>query len=104
MDSKLFDYNADFGIVQKWHYDESTDTAIIESVQDHTAIVEANRNKFNRMDERSDWKGDMHHVATIPLVLIQELKQKGILDDQVALKKWLNDPENRFFRTRPGQV
>jgi hypothetical protein len=33
-----------------------------------------------------------------------DLKKKGILDDQVALKRWLNDPENRYFRTRPGQV
>ena len=27
-----------------------------------------------------------------------------ILDDEAAMKRWLNDPDNRFFRTRPGRV
>ena len=26
------------------------------------------------------------------------------IDKQKALKKWLNDPENRVFRTRGGEV
>jgi len=31
-------------------------------------------------------------------------KSEGKLDDQAFLKKWLNDPDNRLFRTRPGEV
>ncbi|WP_176052593.1 hypothetical protein [Paraburkholderia caribensis] len=104
MSKKVFDYAPEFGITRYWHYDESNDKATIEEVQDHSTIVEVNKNRFNQMDERANWKGDMHHVATIPLVILQDLKMKGILDDKVAFKKWLNDPENRFFRTRPGKV
>jgi hypothetical protein len=33
-----------------------------------------------------------------------ELKQQGIIDDPKALRRWLNDPDNRYFRTRPGRV
>ena len=32
------------------------------------------------------------------------LKAEGKLDDDAYMKRWLNDPDNRFFRTRPGQV
>lgn len=38
------------------------------------------------------------------MVVYYDLKAKGILDDPVAIKKWLNDPENKYFRTREGNV
>ena len=46
----------------------------------------------------------MSRVASIPLTVYYDLKQKGILDDQAAMKKWLNDPDNELFRTRKGKV
>jgi hypothetical protein len=46
----------------------------------------------------------MQRVATLPLVLWMKLKQDGILDDPRALRRWLNDPDNRAFRTRPGRL
>jgi hypothetical protein len=36
--------------------------------------------------------------------LFYRLKKDGIIDDPSAMKRWLNDPDNRFFRTRPGRV
>ena len=33
-----------------------------------------------------------------------EMKAEGKLDDQAYMKRWLNDPDNRAFRTRPGEV
>ena len=66
--------------------------------------AEDNKATFKQFDERADWKGDMHKVASIPMSIFYDLKRKGILDDPVAMKKWLNDPDNRVFRTRPGQV
>jgi len=32
------------------------------------------------------------------------MKAEGKIDDQEYMKKWLNDSDNKFFRTRPGQV
>jgi hypothetical protein len=46
----------------------------------------------------------MHHVAQIPMALYYDLKSKGITEDPARMKAWLNDPENRYFRTRPGTV
>ncbi|MEX3555344.1 MAG: hypothetical protein VB131_01515 [Burkholderia gladioli] len=104
MESRVFDTIPEFGIVQYWHYDPASDTATIESVQDHAAIVETNRRAFNATDERARYHDGMHHVARIPLVVLQDLMAKGITKDPKAMKKWLNDPENRYFRVRPGRV
>jgi hypothetical protein len=50
------------------------------------------------------WKGDMHHVATIPMSIYAELVQKGITRDPARMKQWLNDRDNRVFRIKDGTV
>lgn len=87
-----------------WHYDADKDEAIIENIVDATGVVEDNKAEFNAVDERAGWKGDMHKVASIPMSLYYDLKAKGITEDPARMKAWLNDPDNRFFRTRPGRV
>ena len=103
MDNKIFDVNPELGITRTWHYNDETDEATIQTQQDVTAIVEENKNEFNQVDERAKW-GEFSRVASIPLSLYYELKKEGKLEDQAYMKRWLNDPENRHFRTRPGQV
>ena len=103
METRIFDVNPQFGITQFWHYDPDTDKVVIEAKQSHAAIVEANKSEFNATDERARW-GEGQHVARILLVILQDLQLKGILADQKKFKAWLNDPENRHFRTRPGKV
>ena len=67
-------------------------------------ITAANRALHAQTDERAGWKGDMHRVASIPLVIYFDLLQKGIAQDKGAMRRWLNDPENAHFRTRPGRI
>jgi hypothetical protein len=104
METRLFNVMPEFGIVEKWHYDEQNDVAHIESIQNPTAIIEGNKAVFNATDEHARYGDGVHHVARIPLVVLQDLKKRGIADDPKRLKAWLNDPENRFFRVRPGRV
>ena len=104
MYSKLFDIDPVTGVKKMWHYDGDKDEAIIETVVDATDVIEENKAAFNQIDEKAGWKGDMHKVASIPMALFYDLKKQGIIDDQARLKAWLNDPDNRFFRTRPGRV
>jgi hypothetical protein len=46
----------------------------------------------------------MVKVAELPLATYMLLKQLGIMDDSKRFKTWLNDPDNRFFRTYDGRV
>jgi len=104
MNNQVFDENKEAGITRFWHFDDETGQATIQTQQDVTAVVEANKADFNKVDERANWKGEWHHVASIPEGVYYQLKAEGKLDDQAYMKRWLNDPDNRFFRTRPGQV
>jgi hypothetical protein len=46
-------------------------------------------------------------VASIPLVIIEKYKnEKGIdlMKDKAAMKRFLNDPDNKFLRVKPGKI
>lgn len=83
-------------------------TYLIETSQDITGIIEGNKAQFNAIDEKAKW-GEWTKVASIPNVVVDELNKQGIMRgfgvlDEKRFKAFLNDPDNRFFRTRPGQV
>ncbi len=105
-DPRLVSHNPETGVSTLFHYDPVTDEFTLEDVQDVESGVTLNREFFKDFDERANWKGDLHLVASIPLVVYRELERKGITPDKDAagFRKWLNDPDNRFFRTRPGRV
>jgi len=89
----------------------NTDTGtVIEVVQDITDIVEQNKQEFNNAS--TTWgDGDVftNKIATIPFTVIDKLNQKGIMRgfhvlDKKKFAAWLNDRDNRVFRTKPGQI
>ena len=47
---------------------------------------------------------DLRHVAEVPMVIYQQMIRDGSINDKKALKKWLNDPDNRPFRTWKGRI
>jgi phage-related protein len=71
--------------------------------QDVTGIVEANKRARNEID-RHQKHGEWSKVASIPMSIYYDLKAKGIADDPKRLAKWLNDSENRAFRTRDARI
>ena len=101
MSERLITDDALTGIKTYLEYDGTDDNAVIRKEQDVTGIVESNRAAFDAAPKR--W-GDMTHVGRIPLTVYYELERKGILNDQDALRKWLNDPENAMWRVRPGTI
>ena len=84
---------------------------VIETRQDITDILEDNNNQRKYTDKRTRWGDDLfdNKIASIPLTVFDELNKRGIVRgfqviDQKAFKKFLNDPDNRVFRTREGIV
>jgi hypothetical protein len=98
----LFDADPITKTKRIFHYDHTDDSFTIETLQDVEEIAELNKASFNRADPR--WKGDFHRVASIPMPIFMQLQMQGIADDPVAFKRWLNDSDQRVFRTRPGRV
>lgn len=85
------------------HYDHAHDIHYVEEVQDVEPIIEYAKALYRQHDERSRW-GSIAQVAEIPNTVLFDLIRDGTLFDQKRLRKWLNDPDNSAWRTRPGRV
>jgi len=47
---------------------------------------------------------EFRHCAEVPMVIWEKSIQEGWNNDSSAWKKWLNDPDNKIFRTWQGKV
>jgi len=89
------------GTAQYVEYDDNDDTFRFIQEIEAEPITEFNKLCYN--DAPQQW-GDGAAVARIPIALWFTLKQHCIIDHKKALQRWINDPQNRFFRLRPGNV
>lgn len=108
MKSRSLGMDAVTKVQRMFHPSTDGDTWIEEGIQDVEPYVKENKDLYNQ--PRSGY-GDIQRVAQIPIVVWEELMRAGIISkdgarvlDQKKFKAWLNDSENRFFRTRPGRV
>jgi len=85
-----------------FHYHDENDSMTIETITDVSDIVAGNKRDFN--DASSNWSGDWHRVASLPLNVLLQLQEQGIAQDEQAFRRWLNDPDHRAYRTKPGKV
>ena len=49
-------------------------------------------------------KAEDRHIAEIPPVLAAKLIRDGIMGDSKAILKWLDQPENKCFKTVEGRL
>lgn len=77
--------------------DAETGLPIITYTQNTRAIIEANKRQANAFAGPN--KDGITKVASIPMVVWQRLMQTGVAHDQNALNAWLNERDNRVFRT-----
>ena len=89
--------------VTSWWHDHGDGTYTVEDRQEIEPLLELNQAMRNTTKRRDRW-GPGKHVAEIPLVVYYQLQRDGILDDQAALAKWLDRPENLPFRTAVGSL
>lgn len=62
-------------------------------------------NKAQRNLAQNNWKGDYHHVASIPLnVYYDQLAEAAKQGDEKFMNKWLNDSDNLAWRTKEGRL
>jgi len=102
--SRPIETDAILRVRRMFHDSIDGESQVVEHTQDVSAILKENKEQYKAYDERSRWNHEMNRVASIPLVVWEDLKRRGIADDKNALMRWLDDPDNRAFRTRPGRV
>lgn len=92
-----------------YHYDHADDRLTVETVQDVEPILEANKRQFDHDDRRFKSEA-FNHVARVPLVVLEQwARDKGItyqelMNNDAVMRRFLNDPDNKFLRTKPGKI
>lgn len=87
-------------------YDDETKLTSFETVQDVTDLMVVNQEHFKTGAITGRGKADgMRRVASVPLYLYFQWKQKGWLNDPKKLRELLNDRDIRaLIRTSPERV
>jgi hypothetical protein len=88
------------GIQEYMHIDPmKPDDLIIETVQDCAPILEYTK-ELREGPVGKEWR----HVACIPNYFIDKASKEGWLHDDAKWHAFLNDPDNKMFRTWPGRI
>ena len=95
--------------MRKFKEHNTDDGKVVETNQDVTDIIERNKIEYN--NSKNTWGEDVfdNKIASIPLTVVDDLNKQGIMRgfhvlDQKKFFAWLNDPDNRFFRTKQGRI
>lgn len=110
--SKLLDFDSFTGIKESYYKDPMTGRVTISKSQDVEKVLNHNKRK---QDVNTSWKGDFHHVASIPVIVVEqwrnELKAKGVSncdplakENQKFLIAKINSNEFSYLRTKSGRV
>ena len=86
------------------HVVEEDGIMTVASMQDAEDIVEANKLFYNSTDERARYGEKFTRMASVPMNVYMELVRTGVANDEAAFTRWLDDPDNKAFRTRPGKL
>ena len=95
------------GITETFEKDKAENKIVICQTRDVEPEIEANKAELNNNSE--NWKGDLHKVASIPLIVVEqwwkELKGDPFSKENRAwLKRKLNSNEFMYFRTKAGRI
>lgn len=106
--SRVLDFDPLYNKTTTYWYEDGQQW-LTETWHDITPIVEANKARYNAVDERArltslrdDGEVQWTHTATVPLALVPDvLKLTNNGKDRAAVTRWHKDPENRHFLVRP---
>jgi hypothetical protein len=81
----------------------------LTSAQDDRALKKISElNGKEKFHNRNDqYKGDSvmsHKVASIPMIVVEQMMRDGTWGNQEKMKVWMNDPANSMWRTSKGKL
>lgn len=108
MPTRRFLDNVD-GAAEFLLYDEAEDRFAVESVADITSVIERNKALFTADDGGWSPTREWRRVASFPPIVIEIFKRRWGADplargNEALLRRLLNEPELRHFRTAPGTI
>jgi hypothetical protein len=94
---------------ETWAHFDQEGKIVFETSQNVDALIKSNREQRNSFEKNSligDTQKHQQKVAEIPTALYHQLLLElgQPKDNPKGWKKWLNEYDNRFFRTSEGNV
>ena len=95
--------------VDTFHSNANEDEFTINTVQDVEPILDENKRNFNDYGDllTPGKSGEGVRVASIPFAVWTQWMREtngAIEKDHKLMKKYLHDPDNKYFRTTPTRV
>ena len=91
------------------HFDDAEGTYVFNTHEQATPLLYENKRKYNEYGDKLTMgkRGEWHHAASIPATIwelwIKETNGE-IQKDSKLLARYLNDPDNKFFKTAPTNI
>jgi hypothetical protein len=97
------------GVAEYLVHDEAEDGFAVETIADIEPVIERNKALFTADDAGWSQSREWRRVASFPPIVIEIFKQRWGADplargNEALLRRLLNDPDLRHFRTAPGRV
>lgn len=94
-------------LIEKSYYDEASDSLVVKTIYDSSAVLEANREAQKQAPETGRYKGNFVHVGSIHMGDIVRLKNEGynlLSPDPEEVKRALLHIQSneRYMLTVPG--
>lgn len=96
-------YDSTGSVVRVLHTEDPGDPFgdfAIETIEDVEPAIESAKVLADDHEDR----GDLKHVARVPVTVVEQAMREGWYNDQAAWRKWLSDPDNRKFRVWGGRL
>jgi xylose isomerase len=82
---------------------------VISTEQEIGGLIDANKEEYNTASSKWSDNALENRVARIPLKVFDQLEKEGItrgftILDHKRFKAWLNNPDNKVFRTKAGRI
>ena len=90
------------------YYDDLADRLTVKHTQDVAPVLDDNKRLYNDGDGYSPSR-ELKRIASLPMVVVMDLNTKGIMRgttviDKKRFRQFLNDRDNLYLRTAPGQL
>ena len=94
-------YDATGSVIRVIHAPRYADQdTLLQTIEDCEPIVDG----VKVLREHHAERGDMKHVARVPLTVVEKAMRDGTFNDPEFWRRWCNNSDNRDFRVWQGRV
>ena len=90
-------------------HEHSDGSVTFNTLQDVQSIIDNNKREYNEYGDKLSMgkRGEWHKCATVPKTILEQwIKETNgdVLKNNKLMAAYLNDPDNKYFKTSPTDL